>query len=111
MISSAAAAAAASNVATNANFHEDLLQLRQNWRLKRTGKLIVGDLSYRSTGSRFWQSGVFEVRKADDEDMQVNHGLHNSLSMSLELAWKCWYYHYIEQFSKDPMLKDSINDS
>ena len=57
------------SVATNANFHEDLLHLRQNWRLKRTGKTIVGDLSYRSTGSRFWQSGVFEVRKADDEEM------------------------------------------
>lgn len=54
---------------SNANFHVDLLQLRQNWRLKRTGKTIIGDLSYRSTGSRFWQTGVFEVTKADEEDM------------------------------------------
>ncbi|QQP56152.1 Mediator of RNA polymerase II transcription subunit 17 [Caligus rogercresseyi] len=39
--------------ATN-EFHTELLRLRQNWRLK----------SYRTAGSHFKQSGVFEVTKA-----------------------------------------------
>ena len=30
------------------DFHFELLKLRQNWRLKKTGKTILGDLSYRS---------------------------------------------------------------
>ncbi|XP_041352687.1 mediator of RNA polymerase II transcription subunit 17-like [Gigantopelta aegis] len=48
------------------DFHFELLKLRQNWRLKKTGKTILGDLSYRSAGSRFWQGGTFEVVKSTD---------------------------------------------
>ncbi|KAL3873203.1 hypothetical protein ACJMK2_036348 [Sinanodonta woodiana] len=44
-------------------FHIELLKLRQNWRLKKVGKTILGDLSYKSAGSRFWQGGSFEVIK------------------------------------------------
>ncbi|XP_060605410.1 mediator of RNA polymerase II transcription subunit 17-like isoform X2 [Ruditapes philippinarum] len=44
-------------------FHYELLKLRQNWRLKKVGNAIIGDLSYRSAGSRFWQGGTFEVSK------------------------------------------------
>ena len=29
-------------------FHMELLRLRQNWRLKKVGVNIIGDLSYRS---------------------------------------------------------------
>lgn len=43
------------------DFHIDLLRLRQNWRLKKVGNTIVGDLSYRTAGSKFSQTGVFEV--------------------------------------------------
>jgi len=48
------------------DFHIELLRLRQNWRLKKVGNSILGDLSYRTAGSQFKQSGVFEVTKADD---------------------------------------------
>lgn len=48
------------------DFHIELLRLRQNWRLKKVGNTILGDLSYRTAGSQFKQSGVFEVTKADD---------------------------------------------
>ena len=48
------------------DFHIELLRLRQNWRLKKVGNTILGDLSYRTAGSQFRQSGVFEVTKADD---------------------------------------------
>lgn len=49
------------------DFHIELLRLRQNWRLKKVGNTIVGDLSYRTAGSKFAQSGMFEVTKAEDE--------------------------------------------
>jgi len=51
------------------DFHIELLKLRQNWRLKKVGNSILGDLSYRTAGSQFKQSGVFEVSKADIEEM------------------------------------------
>lgn len=43
------------------DFHIDLLRLRQNWRLKKVSNSIIGDLSYRTAGSKFSQTGVFEV--------------------------------------------------
>ena len=30
------------------DFHMELLQLRMNWRLKKVGNSIIGDLSYRT---------------------------------------------------------------
>merc|ERR1719320_1903540 len=51
------------------DFHIELLKLRQNWRLKKVGNSILGDLSYRTAGSQFKQSGVFEVSKADTEEV------------------------------------------
>ena len=48
-------------------FHIELLKLRQNWRLKKVGNSILGDLSYRTAGSHYKHSGVFEVSKADQE--------------------------------------------
>lgn len=51
------------------DFHIDLLRLRQNWRLKKVSNGIIGDLSYRTAGSKFMHSnGMFEVIKADDEE-------------------------------------------
>ncbi|XP_063699242.1 mediator of RNA polymerase II transcription subunit 17 [Culicoides brevitarsis] len=55
------------------DFHIDLLRLRQNWRLKKVSNGIIGDLSYRTAGSKFMHSnGMFEVIKADDEDEEGN---------------------------------------
>lgn len=50
------------NSRNNSDFHIDLLRLRQNWRLKKVSNNIIGDLSYRTAGSKFHQSGVFEVQ-------------------------------------------------
>ena len=33
---------------TSADFHHELLRLRQHWRLKKVGGTIIGDLSYKS---------------------------------------------------------------
>lgn len=49
------------------DFHIELLRLRQNWRLKKVSNTIVGDLSYRTAGSKFPHNGIFEVTKAEDE--------------------------------------------
>ncbi|XP_018326714.1 mediator of RNA polymerase II transcription subunit 17 [Agrilus planipennis] len=50
------------------DFHIELLRLRQNWRLKKVSNSIIGDLSYRTAGSKFFQSGMFEVTKAEEEE-------------------------------------------
>ncbi|CAH0407101.1 unnamed protein product [Chilo suppressalis] len=63
---------ASENMRINRNmpdFHIDLLRLRQNWRLKKVSNTIVGDLSYRTAGSKFSQTGVFEVTKAPEDQM------------------------------------------
>lgn len=57
----------AKNSRNVSDFHIELLRLRQNWRLKKVGDTIVGDLSYRTAGSKFAHNGVFEVTKAEDE--------------------------------------------
>ncbi|XP_067942006.1 mediator of RNA polymerase II transcription subunit 17-like isoform X2 [Watersipora subatra] len=47
----------------SSDFYNELWQLRQNWRIKKVGQHILGDLSYKSTGSTFWHKGTFEVFK------------------------------------------------
>lgn len=49
------------------DFHIELLRLRQNWRLKKVSNIIIGDLSYRTAGSKFMHSGMFEITKAEEE--------------------------------------------
>ena len=53
------------NSRTSQDFHFELLRLRQNWRLKKVSNTILGDLRYRTAGSTYKQSGVFEVVKSD----------------------------------------------
>ncbi|KAL1139769.1 hypothetical protein AAG570_006746 [Ranatra chinensis] len=54
------------------DFHIELLRLRQNWRLKKVSNTIVGDLSYRTAGSKYAQAGMFEVTKAEDDNERSN---------------------------------------
>ncbi|KAL7729587.1 hypothetical protein ACLKA6_007871 [Drosophila palustris] len=57
------------------DFHIELLRLRQNWRLKKVSNgAIIGDLSYRTAGSKFGMSGTFEVTKAEDALDEENVG-------------------------------------
>lgn len=50
------------------DFHIELLRLRQNWRLKKVSNSIIGDLSYRTAGSKYNQTGMFEITKAEEEE-------------------------------------------
>lgn len=50
------------------DFHIELLRLRQNWRLKKVSNTIIGDLSYRTAGSKYHQTGMFEITKAEEEE-------------------------------------------
>lgn len=50
------------------DFHIELLKLRQNWRLKKVSNTIIGDLSYRTAGSKYIQTGTFEVTKAEEDE-------------------------------------------
>lgn len=51
------------NRSRTADFQSELKSLRHNWRLKKSGNIILGDLSYRKAGSRYPHSGTFEVIK------------------------------------------------
>lgn len=69
------------------DFHIELLRLRQNWRLKKVSNgAIIGDLSYRTAGSKFGMSGTFEVTKAeevlDDEGAGSNTNASSGTSSS-----------------------------
>ncbi|XP_059476360.1 mediator of RNA polymerase II transcription subunit 17 [Neocloeon triangulifer] len=55
------------NRTSTPDFHVELLRLRQNFRLKKVSNTIIGDLSYRTAGSKFAQNGTFEVTKAEDD--------------------------------------------
>ena len=59
---------------TAQDFHLELLRLRQNWRLKKVSNTILGDLSYRTAGSQFKASGVFEVVKSDGDPNHAGEG-------------------------------------
>ena len=48
------------------NFYDEIREMRQHWRLKRQGNVIVGDLSdFRPIGHRFVGSSVFRVIKTN----------------------------------------------
>lgn len=48
------------------NFYNELREMRKNWRLKRLGNIIIGDLSdFRPVGQRFMPSIRFEVIKTN----------------------------------------------
>ena len=68
------------------DFHIELLRLRQNWRLKKVGNSILGDLSYRTAGSQFKQSGVFEVTKADDNIDSQPQPVHGKFPSALKVT-------------------------
>ncbi|CAH8434594.1 unnamed protein product [Schistosoma intercalatum] len=50
---------------THNSFHKALMHLRQEWRLKLHQNSILGDVSLRSVGSHFRESGNFEIRESD----------------------------------------------
>ncbi|XP_072248140.1 mediator of RNA polymerase II transcription subunit 17 [Leuresthes tenuis] len=50
------------------DFNSELLRLRSQWKLRKVGDKILGDLSYRSAGSLFPHHGTFEVIKNTDID-------------------------------------------
>ncbi|XP_053544617.1 mediator of RNA polymerase II transcription subunit 17 isoform X3 [Ictalurus punctatus] len=51
------------------DFNAELLHLRSQWKLRKVGDKILGDLSYRSAGSLFTHHGTFEVIKNTDIDL------------------------------------------
>ncbi|KAM3874743.1 mediator of RNA polymerase II transcription subunit 17 [Diretmus argenteus] len=52
------------------DFNSELLRLRSQWKLRKVGDKILGDLSYRSAGSLFPHQGTFEVIKNTDIDLE-----------------------------------------
>ena len=74
-------------VKSNQDFHLELLRLRQNWRLKKVGNTILGDLSYRSAGSRFQHTSNFEVSKA--EEPPTGEGCNEGIAKPSLIKMRC----------------------
>lgn len=72
--------------AKSTNFHLELMQLRQNWKVKKLANNVIGDLSYKTAGSKFPQSGFFEVIKSEEEktDEQPSSSLKVHVPSELE---------------------------
>ncbi|XP_073971196.1 mediator complex subunit 17 [Rhodnius prolixus] len=73
------------------DFHIELLRLRQNWRLKKVSNTIIGDISYRTAGSKYAHTGIFEVTKAEEESDKCispppSPGANSKLTSALKLT-------------------------
>ena len=52
------------------DFHKELLLLRQHYRLRRAGDKILGDVSYRTCGSRYNAQSTFEILRDTENEQQ-----------------------------------------
>ncbi|XP_039267643.2 mediator of RNA polymerase II transcription subunit 17-like [Styela clava] len=59
---------AGEEVVPDLGYHFHLLKLRKYWRIRKVGSKVLGDFSYRTTGSDYGQPGNFEVIKATTDD-------------------------------------------
>lgn len=66
------------------DFHLELLSMRQHWRLRKKGAVILGDLSYRSAGSSFNQHGAFEVVRNENQSAKNSSSLRVVIPKALE---------------------------
>ncbi|XP_070578830.1 mediator of RNA polymerase II transcription subunit 17-like [Ptychodera flava] len=84
------------------DFHTELLKLHQNWRLKKVGKAIIGDLSFKTGGSRFWHNGAFEVTKTVESEQgdETVHPL--EVSVPSDLSGRSYIHVCIQQEGADP---------
>ena len=87
-----------------ADFHQELLLLRQHYRLRRIGDKILGDLSFRTVGSRFQAQSTFEVIR--DTDCKANA---SPLRVRLpqELKSMIWISIRVEQCAVSDVLTES----
>lgn len=58
----------------SADFYSELMIMRKKWRMKKVGNTILGDLSFKSVGSRFPHSGTFEVTKNENATAVTSAG-------------------------------------
>ncbi|XP_064602263.1 mediator of RNA polymerase II transcription subunit 17-like [Liolophura sinensis] len=77
-------------------FHMELLKLRQSWRLKKVGSAILGDLSYKSAGSRYYQGGTFEVKKSNKDPLDHSDSTKCSLEIILPSELEGVAYIHVE---------------
>lgn len=65
------------------DYYTQLMELRQFWRVKKSGSQITGDLSYRTSGSKYWHPGVFEVKPHGGVDSDDEKSLGINISPDL----------------------------
>ncbi|XP_027202411.2 mediator complex subunit 17 [Dermatophagoides pteronyssinus] len=66
------------------DFHTELRSMRQNWRLRKKGQNIIGDLSYRGAWSNFSQPATFEVIRNENQQQSGQSSLIVNTPKTLE---------------------------
>ena len=69
-----------------AEYYTQLIELRQFWRVKKSGNQITGDLSYRTSGSRFWHLGLFEVKAHNNEETNSDNTDDEKKTMTIAVS-------------------------
>lgn len=96
------------------DFQIELLRLRQNWRLKKVSDSIIGDLSFRTAGSKFFVPGNFEVVKGDEttpkDSTSSKPGVPSPLQVIIPSELQGFaYLKVVTQKDSDDLLSANIN--
>lgn len=92
------------------DFQIELLRLRQNWRLKKVSDSIIGDLSFRTAGSKYFVPGNFEVVKGDDSTPSRTSGTPSPLHVIIPAELQgIAYLKVVTQKDQEDLCSASIN--
>lgn len=90
------------------DFQIELLRLRQNWRLKKVSDNIIGDLSFRTAGSKYMHPGNFEVTKADDAESKGPNASTLQVTIPSELQGVA-YIKVVTQKDQEDLCSANVN--
>lgn len=92
------------------DFQIELLRLRQNWRLKKVSDSIIGDLSFRTAGSKYFVPGNFEVTKGDESTPSKTPGTPSPLHVIIPAELQgIAYIKVVTQKDQEDLCSASVN--
>lgn len=92
------------------DFQIELLRLRQNWRLKKVSDSIIGDLSFRTAGSKYFVPGNFEVTKGDETTPSNTPGTPGPLQVIIPAELQgIAYIKVVTQKDQEDLCSASVN--
>lgn len=92
------------------DFQVALLLLRQNWRLKKVSDSMIGDLSFRTAGSKYFVPGNFEVIKGDESTPSNTPGVPGALQVIIPAELQgIAYIKVVTQKDQEDLCSANIN--